>query len=181
MALVFTVETGSGVAGANAYITEAFADQYHDDHGDSTIWDASANKELAIIEGSQFLDARYGRRWLGSRRKGHDNDDSQGLDWPRVDAVDDSGFWIKHDVVPVAVKEGTAIAALLYETEKTAGRVLMPDVAAPVGSKKKELVKVGPITIADEWTGAGDVQRFFTKLDWILRDVLQPAGRVRRG
>lgn len=42
MAFLFTVETGAGVAGANAAIDLSFAHDYHETHGQLTAWDGTA-------------------------------------------------------------------------------------------------------------------------------------------
>jgi uncharacterized protein involved in response to NO len=69
MALV--VETGAGTPGANAYVPVAFVTSYLSDRGRSTEngWTASTTgaKEAAIIAATDYIETRWGSRFLGSR------------------------------------------------------------------------------------------------------------------
>lgn len=61
------VETGAGVAGADAYVEVAFADTYHADRSNAT-WAAATQpeKEAAIRVATQYIDGAYYARWKGS-------------------------------------------------------------------------------------------------------------------
>jgi hypothetical protein len=107
--MAFTVETGSGVAGANSYLSVADADSYWTDRagdyaGLATAWAAAATaaKQASLIRASQYLDGHY--TW----GTGEKNTSTQGLGWPRSDAYDREGWTILSTVVPQPVKDACA-------------------------------------------------------------------------
>lgn len=83
-----TVEDGTGVATANAYITLADADSYHEARGNST-WMAAKDedREYAIVKGADYMTQRYRRRWKGIRTNA-----TQALDWPRAGVLTEDFF-----------------------------------------------------------------------------------------
>lgn len=117
--MAFTEETGSGVAGANAYISEAFADTYHADRG-ATAWEfsdtagavaiTSAQKQASIIRATDHID-----RVFGNAFKGYKSTDAQGLQWPRTGAYGPNGYTLLD--VPNQLQRAAAeyaLRALLY-------------------------------------------------------------------
>lgn len=101
-----TVEDGTGLTLANAYISAADADTYFTDRG-ITEWTGTTEvKESAIIRASQYLDGYYRKRWKGTRL----NQD-QGLAWPRLDVYDEDDFPVEE--VPKQIIQATCEAALL--------------------------------------------------------------------
>ena len=120
MAIVLVVETGSGVSGANTYISAADADLYNSNRGRSSwaLLDADA-KATALIKATEAIDAQY--PWIGTRMTR-----AQGLQWPRhagVDSlgasillIDRDGFDIEG--VPQAVVNACAEAAFLSLSEE---------------------------------------------------------------
>ena len=90
MALV--VEDGTGVVGAEAYASVAVTDTYWANRTHSAFsatWTGSttALKEGALREASAYIDSRWGGFYKGVRQG-----NLQGLQWPRVDALDRSGY-----------------------------------------------------------------------------------------
>lgn len=90
--MTIVAEDGTGVVGAATYADVSFADAYWLDraHTDfNTTWAAATtpNKEGALREATDYVDATWGQYYLGTR-KGY----LQGLEWPRSDAMDDSGY-----------------------------------------------------------------------------------------
>ena len=66
MALI--VEDGTGVSGAESYISVVDADDYHTNHGNTSWGSADTTaKEIALRKASEYLDGKYGKRWLGIR------------------------------------------------------------------------------------------------------------------
>jgi hypothetical protein len=119
MAITITVEDGTGLAGANSYVSAADADIYHSNRGRSSWGLLTADaKATALIAGTQFIDSIY--NWIGSRRS-----KTQGLKWPRIQGLDDSGNAIllvdrdgfDIDAVPQAVVDACAEAAFLSLTD----------------------------------------------------------------
>lgn len=89
--MAFTVETGSGVVGANAYIDLTFALTYHTDR-ENSFWVSGSGvddtkRSSAIIRASEYVDKRFGRKFRGWRRTR-----TQGLEWPRIDAFDNDDY-----------------------------------------------------------------------------------------
>lgn len=71
--MTLTIETGAGVRGANSYIPTAFIDAYLAERGRSEENDwsglGSAEKIAFAIEGSDYIETRWGPRFKGSREK----------------------------------------------------------------------------------------------------------------
>ncbi len=151
MALV--VEDGTGLAGANSYISESFADTYHDDRG-NTKWaaESSANKQSAIIRATDYIDKRWGVWFRGIK-----SSSTQALQWPRVNAFDNNGYvW---SGVPTLLER----ACVEYALRALINNVLAPDPSLSVpeqnhvtgstvttevvtGEIQEKMEKVGPIT-----------------------------------
>lgn len=104
--MAFTVEDGTGIVGANSYVTLAFVDEYHEDRGQLT-WVALAilDRQRFLVRASDYIDKRFGRRFRGFRQ----NKD-QGLEWPRLDAFDDDDYVL--DLIPAQLQKATAEYAL---------------------------------------------------------------------
>lgn len=118
----FVVESGGGDADANAYISVEYADDFHTLRGNSTWVEAGdPDKKEAIIRATDYIDKRFGRLFLGQRMES-----AQGLEWPRIDAIDYDGFLLNY--VPSKLQRATAeyaLRALIYI-------VLAPDPPKPV-------------------------------------------------
>lgn len=114
--MTFTVEDGTIVTDANAYITEAFFRDWHSTRGVSaaavdTGTYAQAAVQAAIIKATDYVDKRYGNKFVGYRL--NQQDDTQSLQWPRIDAIDNNGLFIKANSVPTALKRAVAEYAML--------------------------------------------------------------------
>lgn len=105
--MALTVEDGSGVAGADALITLAFADAYHSSLGNTT-WtgDDTTIKEPAIKRSTAFVSNSLS--WMGYRVSGR----SQSLAWPRTGVYDSEGYSIASAEIPIEVKNAVAEIAL---------------------------------------------------------------------
>lgn len=91
MALVH--EDGSGVSGAESYVSLSDADAYHAARS-RTDWTAAdaAIREAALRKSTDDVDARFAGRWLGRIQTA-----SQTLAWPRAEAVDADGRKLSGD------------------------------------------------------------------------------------
>jgi hypothetical protein len=158
--MAFTVETGTGTPGANAYIAVADVDTHHADRGTSD-WTnfTTPEKEQAIVRASDFIDKRFGRRFVGVR-----NTKEQGLEWPRTDAFDADGFLLSGvDDLPRQLLKACAEYAL----RAAVCGILAPDPLLPVpkqdptdmgarpdqeatGAVIRKREKVGPLE-EDKW------------------------------
>ena len=145
------VEDGTGLDNAEAYISVADADAYHDARGNAA-WAALAEpaKEAALRLGADYLGQAYGLRWAGARLT-----DTQALDWPRVAKG-----------VPEAVRRANAELAA-----RAAAGPLLADQGPAVKSET-----VGPlsVTYAD---GARQSVRY-AAVDAMLAGLLRPAGMI---
>lgn len=135
--MAFTPEDGTGVVGANAYITVAFADTYHADRNQHTWADLNDDeKEGFLVRASDYIDKRFGRQFRGFRQT-----KEQGLEWPRLDAFDDDDYVL--DLVPSQLEKATAEYAL---------RAIDNDQLAPDNTDTgvdSTFTKIGPIEIED--------------------------------
>lgn len=104
--MAFTIEDGSGVPGANAYISDTYFTTFHTDRGvDAGFPVAEINQH--IIRASDYVDKRFGRRFRGFRRTS-----AQGLEWPRLDAFTDDDYTFSGvpDQMEKAIAEYTLIS-----------------------------------------------------------------------
>lgn len=126
MALI--VEDGTVVANADAYVSVADTDTYHTNRG-NTLWTgAVGDKEAAIRKATDYIDKRFGLLFRGIK-----SSSQQELQWPRIDAYDNSGYTLA-GIVPTQLKKAVyeyALRALVYN-------VLAPD--APLPSPQQSLV-----------------------------------------
>jgi len=124
-----TVEDGTGLSTADSYISTADALTYHAAMG-NTAWAAAteAAQEIALRRAAQYLDTEY--RFRGTRRN-----NTQALEWPRVDYED--GYRL--EAWPVVAIENAACEAAL--------RALSDTLRADVSTDQITEETVGPITI----------------------------------
>ncbi len=88
MVVTLVVENGGGLPNANAYISNAFAAQWHSDRGNdfwSTLTPDQQNS--AIIKATFYMEQRFKKRYRGLRQQVE-----QALGWPRIGAFDDDSF-----------------------------------------------------------------------------------------
>ena len=102
-----TVEDGTCVAAANAFVTRAELITYAGDFYPGTTVPDDETTDAAIMRGSQWLSAFP--HWDGSQTCGRGN---QGLAWPRTGVTDCNGDSIPDYEVPAEVKQATYLAAL---------------------------------------------------------------------
>jgi hypothetical protein len=138
--MAFTVETGAVVAGANSYATIA---QYRTHHGDrgrpALITDAGqtdAQVQAALIQASDYIDKRFGRRLRGERKQAN-----QPMEYPRIDAWDEDNYALPE--MPGQLLKATVEYAWIA-TQQTTG--LAPIPAASSGIVQELTERVGPIS-----------------------------------
>lgn len=158
----FIVEDGTGVVNATSYVDIAFADDYLGSDWAPTLND----KEQALINASEYLDARW-----GSSFKGHPTTSIQTLELPRTNFTDRynqniTGF------VPAPIKK----AVCLYAKSVLAGE-LYPDSTKLNAPIKSESVTIGPITETISYADAktnqlNDVWKVFPLADKLVGQFL---------
>jgi len=137
--MAFIVEDGTGKADANAYVSVAFVTAYLTETGNESAWSAlgSTLQEQAIVRASRYIDQRFARRFMSTKRLR-----TQALQWPRYDIYDASGqLWVSSDEVPAEVQKATAEYA---QRASVGASELITDPSSsrtPMESKKK----IGPI------------------------------------
>ena len=91
--MAFTVEDGTVVDGANAFISLAEANAYWDDRGPSAEWTAASDavKQQAIVKATEYINFAFA--WVSEEAVS-----GQSLAWPRYD----------YDGLPSELKAATA-------------------------------------------------------------------------
>ncbi len=160
--MTLIVEDGNGIAGADSYATEAQADLYHENRG-NTAWYSVADKEAALRKATDFMLQTYRQAWKGFRV-----DPQQALDWPRYDVFTEghkfgrfsSDYLIPSNVVPVEVRNACIELALKVTVED-----LNPDLTQQILSNT-----VGPISVT--YSAASPQYKRFRAIDMMLRHLL---------
>ncbi len=65
--MAFIIEDGTGIASANAYISVAEFKSYHADRGTDVTSLATADVQQAVVKATDFIEQRWGDRFLGNR------------------------------------------------------------------------------------------------------------------
>jgi len=118
MAFVFTVEDGSNVAGANSYVTLAYAADYFAVDPSSATWEALTDeqKQFYLAWATRLLDQKT--EW-----RGFINEDDQALRWPRKGAADRDYRTVNTNEIPNPVKAATCeLAKWLMTNDPTTGQ-----------------------------------------------------------
>lgn len=157
MALV--VETGAGLANADAYVSLADADTYFAAHGSPTAWTGAtdAQQESAIRYATLWIDSRY--QWPGGVLVS-----TQALAWPRGGVVDGEGRYVASDALPARLVQATCEAAL--EHLSTA----LNEIIARGGAIASETI--GPISV--DYFQSATAGRTFPYIDGLLRLIAIP-------
>ena len=117
-----------------SYGTLAAADTYHSDRGNTTWTGADADKTIALLRGSEYIDQAFRSRFVGYKY----GDRDQVREWPRSAAYDIHGDYIEYTVTPDEVAYATYEAAL---RELVTPGSLQPDYD-PATQIKREKVDV---------------------------------------
>lgn len=166
--MTLSVETGSGSATADAFVSVAFCDTYHDNRGNAA-WASLSNdeKEQAIRRATSFISEGY--KWRGLKTNGR----LQALAWPRGHVTDAEGFPVESDEVPIEVQRATAEVALV--------EAATPGSMSPTYTPNQRVkrITVGPITEetdVDGQTAHGERPVLTVVLDQIGKLIDRSAG-----
>lgn len=170
--MAFTVEDGTGVADANAYITTAYADTYHSDRGNAAWTGTSTVKEQAIVRATDYVEARWGLRFKGIKEF---TDPLQPLSFPRLYIYDENGLAIEG--IPTMLKRAIAEYAL-----RALSAALLPDPDQSQGAITGTRKKVGPIETETTYaTAVAPIMQAYPLADRMLQPLLALApGHVYR-
>lgn len=168
--MAFTVEDGTGVTGANAYVDVTYADAYFSDRAVTAWTGDNAAKQAAIIKATDYIETRWGDRFLGSPEF---LDPRQPLGFPRTKLYDRAGQLVEG--IPDNLKKATAEYAL-----RALSGELMPDPttdasgAVIVGNRQK----VGPIETEVTYSTALGVQALkpYPAADRLLSQFIRGGG-----
>lgn len=106
--MAIIVEDGTLVANANAYINVQFFRDWHSARGIDLSDFETSSIESAIVKATDYVDKRFGTRFVGSKR-----DRTQSLMWPRTDAWTNQEDYINTDEIPNELKRGVVEYALI--------------------------------------------------------------------
>ena len=127
--MALTVEDGSNVTGADAYVSLADADAYYLAYNGVAWPGTDIEKESAIRRATRYLD---GIRWKGIKASGR----SQPLEWPRFGVYDCDGYVVPSDEVPVEVVDACSLLSF-YEAANPGG--LDPNVTLTQIAKREKV------------------------------------------
>ena len=153
--MAFLVEDGNGLAAANAYLSVADFKTHHDDRGGDYSAYTDPNIEAGIVQASDYIDKRFGRRFRGDK-----STYAQGLEWPRVSAYTDEDYTFRD--VPAPLQKATAEYALIVlQLARDLAPIPQPgfSIVDPVtgevtiggGQVSEKAEEVGPIKESTKW------------------------------
>jgi hypothetical protein len=172
--MAFIVETGTGLANAESYISVEDAEDYIAAYAiaaDVTLWDAlaDADKEKALRIGTQYLDLCFRFRSVKSTQ-------TQALAWPRIGVQDDEGYYfLDSSQIPECVKRATVEAALRH----VAGDNLLGAIAKP-GVIESQSVTIGPLQKSTTYQGGQSPVPEYPKIRALLKQVIEASNTMER-
>lgn len=171
--MAISVETGTGSSNSESYVSIADANAYALARGLAfpIAGDDEALAEQALRRSTTWLDATYGGYFSGTRLNGR----SQGLQWPRTSAYDnsDTPILLPDDDVPVEIINATIEAAI---REKTIPGGLSEDVTP--GKIQEEVAVSGAVSVKYAKGGGVSGQR---PIVVVIDDILSSLISVKRG
>lgn len=164
--MAFTLEDGTGVVGANAYIDVTFFKDYHKDRG-TIISAGSGDIQTAIVRATDYIERT--NDFIGTIASSE-----QGLKWPRINVADERGASLA-DTVPEAVQQACAE----YAKRELDGNSLYQDgEILSRGRVTEEASAVGPISESFKYQqGSSTTTRPIPEAD----DILERSGLVIGG
>ena len=162
--MALTVEDGTGVAGADSYLSLSDADAYHEARN-NTAWAAFSDdeKEGRLRRAAQYVDGHYRPRLKGIKVAV-----DQSLAWPRSGVEDEDGYALPIDEVPGGVVDAQVeMAADITESQST---------SSPQRLKR---AKAGSVEV--EYEASATTRQVVTFVDELMRPYLFPSGRITKG
>ncbi len=187
------LEDGTGVTDSNSYVNSEYVVSYLTDRGRIAEWAGSdAVKEAATIKATDYIEKRFSKFFLGTKSLS-----TQGLSWPRNNAIDQDGFTISG--LPKVLKNATVEYAVRCLTSE-----LLIDPSKPINSSGGQVAsgeiksfreKTGPleeetqfVTSAD---GSGNRPKYsslvdsyliaaYPAADMLLETIIHRVGRLER-
>lgn len=158
------VEDGSGVTGANSFISVSAAGTYLGTRSDTWLSASTVEQENALIEGGIYLNSLS---WKGQKL-----DRDQYMAFPRINFYDGDGYLYDYDAVPRNVTYANAEAATLILD----GFTLQPNVTATDRLKRKKID-----VLEKEWfSNAYSGKNRFGIFDGLLTGFITAYGTIAR-
>ena len=166
MAVIFSVETGTGSSTATSYITVAELTQYLEDAGLTITLTTDAEKQALLNRMTPVLDSFA--QWPGERMG-----NTQALEWPRGGAYYNDGISISSSVVPLEIKK--ALAFMVYYSN--AGTDVIPvREGSPVKSESASVS--GAVSESKEYWFSSKQTPEISEIKMILRRLLRKNSAV---
>jgi hypothetical protein len=168
MALTLIQEDGSGVTGANSYVTQANAITYATNWGYTPFTSASSQSQInALYYGAYALDRLYGRKYISVVPP----TSTQGLLWPRYTIMGNDFRMIAQNSIPQCLQDAQCELAYLYIT----GVSLFPNETTNRLYKSTSFQAGSFRTNNDYWKIPEDVEHYdgFRKVELILWPILE--------
>jgi hypothetical protein len=172
--MAFTVETGTGLQTANAYITVQEFKDYHADRGNDLGGASSGDIEKSIVKASDYIDRRWRGKFVGIRLR---PPNTQRMEWPRTNAFYLDGSNVLG--VPIEIKEATAEYALRALSAELAPDPTYDDRNQRVQSKTE---RIGPISESTTYAAGGATFKFrkYPEADELLRELVRSGREIQR-
>jgi hypothetical protein len=103
--MALTVEDGSGITGANTYVSLVDCGTYHTNLGNTTWTGSDAAKTSAIYRAMAWME--------NQAFKGYPVVYEQDLEWPRYGVTDRNGYAVESDDIPPQIIKALCEAALI--------------------------------------------------------------------
>ena len=159
--MAIVVEDGTGLADAETYVSVADCTAYLDARGKTAFGLLTVpEKEAALRNAADYLDAKYGSRLQGYRLVV-----TQALYWPRECVTYDNVTWDPAPL-PVPLIRSCCEAAALSSTGT--------DLFLPLdrgGQVTEKLEIVGPITERTKWAGSAPVGTTYPAIDRLMNPL----------
>ncbi len=168
---MLTIEDGTGIEGANSYVSVSYADNYFALRGVEAWADLDlVAKEIALVKGTDYADTRFASRLQSAPLVAN-----QSLLFPKRFFI--TPAFVRIAGVPEAWKKAVCEYAMISTT-----RDLFT--AAQTGAKevKSKETTVGPITTKVEYLDTPSTGEFtsYPNADKLVLSILQPVARVVR-
>jgi hypothetical protein len=168
MALALTLEDGTGVTGANTYVTQTNAVTYATNWGFTSFTGAASQTQInALYYGAYALDKLYGRKYISVLPPVS----NQGLLWPRYTIMGNDFRMYSQGQIPQCLQDAQCELANMYIQgislfPNESNNRLFKDGSVQVGSIKQNQIY---------WKIPTDVEHYdgFRKVELILEPILE--------
>lgn len=172
--MTFTVEDETGLDDANAYITIAEFEGYWDDRGYDSSSVSDANKQVAIIKATDYIENRHRLLFKGTREF-----EGQALSFPRLNLYDFEGYVVSG--LPTRLKHAVAEYAKRALTAELAPDPTVDESGFNVLSTRK---KIGPLEKEIQFANGGTptIYKPYPSADKLLSEYINgSSSRIQRG